>query len=129
MPNFDSKMRRFAWPLVGWTVFVWISRIRNVVNADEIDTTGKFLRLVVVAIFLGFAGLLAAWIVKGSPRWALAAASIWSVGFWLVRGGGILLDPNHDTGFKAIHTALMIATFAVVALAWYPSRSRRPVAA
>lgn len=122
-------MRRFAWPLVGWTVFVWISRIRNVLSADGIDTTGKFLRLVVVAVFLGFAALVGAWIVRGTPRWALAAGSLWSVGFWLVRGIGILADPNHDAGFKAIHTALMLATFAVVALAWYPARSRRPVAA
>lgn len=122
-------MRRFAWPLVGWTVFVWISRVRNVVGAEDIDTAGKAIRLGVVVVFLATAALVASWIVRNTPSWGLIAASIWSVGFWLVRGIGILLDPNHDAGFKAIHTALMLATFAVVAFAWYPARSRKPVAA
>jgi hypothetical protein len=48
----------------------------------------------------------------------------WSIGFWLIRGGGILIDSHWSLGFKAVHTVLMVVTFAVVALAISGANSR-----
>lgn len=119
----SSVARRAAWPLAAWTLFVWVSRVRNVVQADH-DTWGTAWRLIVAALFVSLAAVTAAWIMRGRPGWALAALSVWSLGFWLVRGGGILLDPAHDAGFKAIHTVLWAVTVALVVVAW---RARRMV--
>ncbi len=46
----------------------------------------------------------------------LQALAIWSVGFWTIRGGGILIDSQWSLGFKTVHTALMLGTFALIAL-------------
>jgi len=42
--------------------------------------------------------------------------AIWSVGFWIIRGGGILIDSQWTIGFKIVHTLLMFGTFALVAV-------------
>ena len=42
---------------------------------------------------------------------------VWTVGFWLVRGGGILLD-DHDAAFTVIHTALMVVSIVLAMWVW-----------
>ena len=41
----------------------------------------------------------------------------WTLGFWVVRGGGILLD-DHDAAFKAIHSALMVVSIGLAMWVW-----------
>lgn len=43
-------------------------------------------------------------------------------------GVGILLDPNHDVGFKLVHTALMIGSLVVAGIAAWGLRRTWPVA-
>lgn len=103
-----------AWPalsvLVGWTVVVWASRLRNVLGDDELDDRGVAWRIVVVVVFVTLA------VASASGR-AVSILVWWTIGFWLVRGGGILLD-DHDVGFTVIHTALMAVSIAAAMWVW-----------
>lgn len=111
-----------AWPalavLVGWSVFLWISRLRNVLRDDDLDSWGVTWRVAVVVIFVVLA--LAAAVLD--DRRAVAVLVWWTIGFWVVRGGGILLD-DHTVGFKAIHTALMVVSIGAAMWVWR-TRSR-----
>ncbi|MBM45501.1 MAG: hypothetical protein CL458_04505 [Acidimicrobiaceae bacterium] len=74
-------------------------------------------RLLVAAIFLTLASMVLLQLARGaSSQRFLQALSIWSVGFWVIRGGGILIDSQWSLGFKTVHTLLMIGTFTLVAL-------------
>ncbi len=92
-----------------------MSRLRNVLGNDELSDTGVAWRVGVVIVFVGLAGLAA------TGR-AIAVLVWWTVGFWLVRGGGILLD-DHDLGFKAVHTVLMVVSIGAAMWVW-STRSR-----
>lgn len=102
--------------LVGWTVFLWISRLRNVLADDDLTAFGTAWRIGVVVVFV----VLAVFAAGGRLVGVLIA---WTVGYWLVRGGGILLDDDHDAGFKAIHTVLMVVSIGLAMWAWR-TRSR-----
>lgn len=110
-----ARLRR--WPalavLVGWSLFLWLSRLRNVIGNDDLDTWGLTWRVVVVVIFVALAVLAA----RHPEPWVVATLVWWTVGFWVLRGGGILLD-DHSTGFKAIHTALMAVSIATGMWVW-----------
>lgn len=98
---------RFAvWVLVGWTIFLWLSRTRNVLGNDELTSAGRAVRMAVVAVFV----LMAIAVIIGRRRsWfgtALSVLCMWTVGYWLVRGSGILIG-DYTVGFKAVHTVLM----------------------
>lgn len=102
---------RFAAPLLaGWTVFLWGSRIRNVLVDEDLSTIGQAWRLGVAGLFIVLGVVtLWAWRRRDEPvRFArvLGVLVVWTIGFWIVRGGGILID-DHTAGFKAIHTVLM----------------------
>ena len=107
-----AALRR--WPaltvLVAWTVFLWISRLRNVVGNDELDAWGQTWRIGVVIVFVTLAILAASGRAVGVLVW-------WTVGFWIVRGGGILLD-DHDAAFKVVHTALMVVSIGAAMWVW-----------
>jgi hypothetical protein len=110
-------------PLVIWTLFVWTSRIRNVWADEDLTTGGQILRTGYSVVFLT-GGLFAAWVLwsrrgsalRSSDRVGLAVFFAWSVVFWLIRGIGIIVD-DHDAGFTAIHTVLMVISLGLVWLA------------
>ena len=114
---------RWAVPaLVGWTVFLWLSRLRNVFADDDLSSGGRTWRVIVVVVFVGLAAVVAwAWrrrrIDPGRARRALVVLCAWTVGFWIVRGVGIIVD-DHTLGFTVIHTVLMIVSIGLAAWAW-----------
>lgn len=114
--------RRLLYALVGWTLFVWVSRIRNVVTDDELSGGGKTGRIIVSVVFI--AGAVALVLIRRSTPERLAPAlkafAVWTIGYWLIRGTGILLA-DHDGGFKAVHTVLAAVSIAL-ALANWPQR-------
>ncbi len=104
-----------SWPalavLVGWTLVLWFSRLRNVLGNDELTGWGVGWRVCVVAVFVGLSLAATTGRLVGALVW-------WTVGFWLVRGGGILIDGSYDAGFKLIHTALMVVSISATMWVW-----------
>ena len=112
-PTAGQRLR--AWPalavMVGWTVFLWLSRVRNVVSNDDLNSFGVAWRLGVVVVFLALAGLA----IKGR---LIAAFVVWTIGYWFLRGGGILISAEYDAAFKAIHTVLMVVSIGAAMWVW-----------
>ncbi len=113
---------RRVWPLVLWTLVVWVPRIRNIWIDDELSTGGQLgrtalaLTLIVPAIVL--AGVL--WRqgdkLLGAAKVTVFGFAAWTVAVWLVRGGSILVA-DHDAAFKVVHTVLAAVSIALSALA------------
>ena len=118
---------RLAVPvLVGWTLFVWLSRVRNVLADDDLSTGDQTWRLAVVVVFVALAAVtFRAWTRRTErpdlARSTLGVLCVWTVAFWLVRGGGIIID-DHTLGFTVVHTVLMAVSIGLAGWAW----SRRP---
>ncbi|MEC8921991.1 MAG: hypothetical protein VX971_04790 [Actinomycetota bacterium] len=114
-------MRANKWrivPLLTWTFVVWISRTRNVLTNQDLEFIGVAWRLGAAGIFLALAAAVSGQLISGHQGvQPLKWLATWSIGFWLIRGTGILIDSNWSFEFKAVHSALMIVTFAMVALA------------
>lgn len=114
-------MRANKWrivPLLTWTFVVWISRTRNVLTNQDLEFIGVAWRLGAAGIFLALAAAVSGQLISGHQGvQPLKWLATWSIGFWLIRGTGILIDSNWSFQFKAVHSALMIVTFAMVALA------------
>lgn len=100
--------------MVGWTVFLWVSRLRNVLTNDELSSVGRALRIAVVVLFVALASWAAIGVRSGRDRpvWVLI---IWTIGYWLVRHTGILID-DYSVGFKLVHTVLAIMSIGLAAL-------------
>ena len=112
---------RLAVPLLlGWTFFVWISRIRNILDDDDLSGAGRAWRLGAAALFVVLAAVVLVARRRRSPRATalLAGLVVWTIGWWAIRGIGILVDGNHDAGFKLVHTILMIVSIALAMWAW-----------
>lgn len=110
--------------LIGWTLFVWTSRIRNVLADEDLSTTGRTWRIGAAVLFIVLAGAYAI-SLRRSVSWgrsALAALVLWTVGWWSIRGIGILLD-DHPADFKVVHTVLMVISIGLAMWAWQ-SRDR-----
>ena len=112
-----GNLRRIV-PLLTWTFVVWISRTRNVLTNQDLEFIGVAWRLGAAGIFLALAAAVSGQLISGHQGvQPLKWLATWSIGFWLIRGTGILIDSNWSFEFKAVHSALMIVTFAMVALA------------
>ncbi len=101
--------------LIGWTLLVWMSRARTVVDNGDLSTWGTSWRIGVVVVFLALASLAARDRMIG-----LFVA--WTIVYWVVRGGGLLIT-EHSIGFKAIHTVLMVVSIGLAMWVWR-SRNR-----
>ncbi len=105
--------------LVAWTLFVWATRVNNIIGDDELVGSERAWRLGVAVLFVVFALVL-----LGARRFApdrvtmvLAPFVVFSVGYWLVRGTGIILD-DHELGFTIVHTILMAVSIGLAMWAW-----------
>lgn len=110
-------------PLVAWTLFVWLSRIRNVWTNDDLSQGAQVLRTVVAVVFvaLGVAMAQRLWArmeseLTTNDRRFLTVFVVWTIGFWLVRGVGIIVD-DHTASFTAVHTVLMAISIGFALLA------------
>lgn len=105
--------------LLAWTLLVWSSRIRNVLADDDLSTAGRIWRVGAAVLFLVLAvAVIAVW--RRAPARlvpVLGALVAWTVGWWLVRGVGIIID-DHDLGFTVVHTVLMGISIGLAMWAW-----------
>jgi FtsH-binding integral membrane protein len=110
-------------PLAIWTLLLWTSRIKNILQNSDLTYVAVSVRVLVALIFL----VLALLTVRSSLRkkenqvW-LTTLCLWSLVYWPVRGGLILIDSQYSIGFKTVHTALMTITLGLVAVA-LPSKN------
>jgi hypothetical protein len=95
-----------VWILVVWTFLVWTSRVRNIMAADELSSTGRAIRVAIAVSFVALAVGTAVGLVRKQldRRWLMALVG-WTIVLWTVRGVGMLLD-DHEVGFKVVHTVL-----------------------
>lgn len=112
--------RHWLLVLAGWQLFVWGTRIRNVMGDSSLMGLDQVLLVGLSATFLAF-GVVALWIwrqlgrgVEGGPDgvfW-LQAGAAWTVVVWLLRGGDILVS-DHGVGFIVVHLVLGIVSIAL----------------
>ena len=113
------RARLPLYSLVGWTLFVWVTRTRNVITDDDLTNFGMAWRVgaAVVFVVLALAALVAARRWPARATLLLGALVLWTTGWWLIRGVGILLD-DHEVGFKIVHSILMIVSIELAMWAW-----------
>ena len=109
-------------PVIGfvvWTVLVWIGRIGNVIADDDLSAAGAAWRIAVAVAFvvLGLAVFVARLRGADGATRLLAVLVACTVGWWLVRGVGTLVDDD-DVGFKVVHTVLMVVSIGLAGWAW-----------
>jgi hypothetical protein len=116
--------------LVAWTLFVWVGRVRNIVDDEALTGWSRIWRLGFALSFVVLgtvAGVLALGrLVAGTRAWRsrglwLVAVSLAAYGAltWLVRGIDIALG-NHSVGFKVVHVVLAVVSIGLGAwvLGW-----------
>jgi hypothetical protein len=93
-----------TYALAAWTLFVWLTRVRNA-SADDESITAFILPGLLVVL----AGLALAKPRRWGRLLAIGASAV-----WLVRVPMILLA-DHDVPFKVVHTGLAVITWALAA--------------
>lgn len=99
---------------------MWGSRIRLILADDGLSALGTAWRIGAALVFVALALVV---FVARQRQWGRAEALlgvlvVWTIGWWSIRGVGILLDGNHAVGFKIVHTILMIGSIAFAMWAW-----------
>jgi hypothetical protein len=122
-------MLRRRWPILAfaaWSAYVWVTRISNAWGPSSDETTSaKVISTISAGVLL--VGVIAtmAILVRARVR-AFVAAEVLvlrvfvglTVAVWAVRVPQILLDGDHNAGFKVVHTALAVISVALGVLTW-----------
>jgi hypothetical protein len=113
--------------MVGWSLFVWATRIGNAWSDHHASLASKWGATLLSASFVGFAVagivlLARAWrrTDRGwSPGEALVlrAFAAWTVVVWLVFGT-IILVHHHPAAFKAVHVTLGLISIGLSVALW-----------
>lgn len=116
--------------LAGWTLFVWLTRVRNAVGDDDLSGAARIGTLLLSASCVVLAAVSLAGLRAGpaSLRRAVGALGLWTVVVWPIRAVGIALG-GHGAGFVVVHLALAASSIGLAAWAWRAVGSRRPVVA
>jgi hypothetical protein len=110
--------------LVGWTLFVWTTRVGNIWRDHALDAgqklgrTGLALSFTVLAVVA-----LVAWVQRRS--WLTPAVFVlagWTTAVWIERSVGIALD-HHSAAFVIVHVILAVISVALSVLAVQRLRS------
>ena len=115
-----NRLISSLWIFAGSTLLVWIIRVYNLFEDNEISNGERVWSLLVSTVFL-LAAIAVIKILVGSWRdrnikksRLITAFCIWTVTFWIVRSVGILIA-DHGAGFKIVHTCLAVV-FILLAL-------------
>ena len=116
-----TSPRRTALLLAGWTVFVWTTRIRNVLGDDSLDGGAKAGRVALSLSFTALAGLVVWAALRHGDRLRPAVLLLagWTVGVWVVRSVGIARG-GHSAAFVVVHLVLAAVS---IGLCWVAVRA------
>jgi hypothetical protein len=114
---------------VGWTLFVWVGRIRNAMNDPALAGGGRVgpvvlaLSFVVPALVLAVLAFLArpgaGWDDHGARsrlRAVVLVLAAWTTVVWVVRMADIAFGGNHPAGFIAVHCVLGVVSIGLAIL-------------
>lgn len=115
--------------LAVWTLLIWTGRLglawsTTGTTASKVVATAPvvvFVALGVVAITLVLRNRSGA--LSGRDRTVVLAIAAWTIVYWLVRLPFVWFD-GRSVGFKAVHTALAVLSWAAAAAAIRALRSR-----
>jgi cobalamin synthase len=113
--------------LVGWTAFVWTTRIGNIWRDHALETGEKIGRTGLALSFTVLAAIVLVAYVR-RDRWlrmAVLALAGWTTGVWIVRTVGIATG-DHGGGFIAVHAVLAVVSIALAAMAVAATSSGSP---
>ena len=123
----SSNRRSGVWALlalVGWSLYVWSTRIKNVTGDATASSGSKAFSIVLSLTFLAFAVAGSVVLVRAWSRplarveaLVLRAFAAWTVAVWVVRIPMIALD-DRSVGFKVVHAVLGVISIALAALVW-----------
>jgi hypothetical protein len=108
-----------VYAFAAWTVFVWGTRISNIL--EDGDSSAFDLALAVVLTALGVVVAATAW--RRRPAWPVPTLVVVTVAAWALRIPPLLLDGDHGPAFKAVHAGLALVSVVLAALAWRAWRS------
>ena len=108
-----------AWALVLWTLFVWGTRIANIL------TDGGGAGALAVAVVLTALGLAAAAsLAAARPPWAVPALALATIAVWAVRVP-LVLTNGHEAAFVVVHLVLAAVSVALAAASLRAAPVRR----
>lgn len=112
----------FVFAFAGWTVFVWGTRISNILGDEGASGVSRVVDLVIAGglTALGLATAVAAW--RRRPSWPLPSLVVATALVWAVRTPLIVFDADHGGAFKAVHAGLAVVSLALALAAWPPAR-------
>jgi hypothetical protein len=117
----EPRERSLLLGFLGWTVFVWVNRILNVLRDGEGVGALVLPALVVVSTGLFVVGMLraraASWTVDRMGGHLLRVLPTLTLLAWAFRGVAITLA-DHDTAFVAVHLALAVVSVVLAVLVW-----------
>lgn len=120
--------RRAVHLLAAWTVLVWATRLRNVLDDPALDAGATAWRVawIVVFVVLALVSVVAVRRRSATAPGLLRVFGVWSVAFWVVRSVQIA-GADHAAAFVAVHLVLAVVSIALAVWAW-PRRDRRVLA-
>ena len=112
-------MTKLLWVFVGWTLFTWSTRLRNIVGDDTLTGGARGFALAVTAVFV--VGAIAVPVIA-KVRPALLGTYIRVAGgvtaaWWAMRLVTNLLGDG-STGFKVVHTILALTSIGLGLALW-----------
>lgn len=120
------RRMRFVAVFVAWTLVIWIGRLRNIWDDQDLDTAGQVGRSLLALSFVVGAVLVAVGAARLSPATAvkvMGAVGAWTAGVWAVRSAAILAG-EWSLGFKVVHSVLAVVSVCLAAAAFRESRER-----
>jgi hypothetical protein len=118
----------------GWTLFIWGTRISNLFQETDRTAADKApdLAVAVAAVVLALSALGAVSRARRRgvlPAWGstvIQVLAVASIALWLFRTPGMLVDPDHSSAFKLVHSVLAAASISLAALTLAAVRHLRP---
>ncbi len=111
---------------VGWSLFVWGTRLRNIASDGELAGFELVWRTSLAVALFGFALLAGAALIaerfsarvsRTQLRGPIAALAGLTVFTWVLRGISIALA-DHSAAFVAVHLVLAVVSIGLAAWAW-----------